>query len=268
MTSVTSRWRGAGSTPHPLTKAHGPLRAVSPGSLSQGAISSFFSLRSRRFATQRRSAGDSETSSRGWGKKRGGGDSHRPGGPRAGDVLVPAGALRGRAPPRARTKLRAGGGATQAPQHPSRSPGLASRRAPTQTNTCPGRTHPRPYPPLDASPLAPHPPLCTYLGRTHRAPHPPQASSTLAGHPPVRTHAVRTQRGRTHQGPHLSRAASPPRPRIHAVRTYPGRRSRRSARSLAAAAAPGRPSAAPWPWQRCPETPEPGRGRGVSTPLR
>ena len=54
--------------------------------------------------------------------------------------------------------------------------------------------------------------------------------------------------GRSRPGPH-PRGPTAPR-RAQPARTYPGRRSRRSARSPAAAAARARPSAAPWPWPR------------------
>lgn len=58
--------------------------------------------------------------------------------------------------------------ATQAPQHPSQSPGLASRPAPTR-----GRTHPGPAP-IRAG---------THLGRCLPGAHPPRPASSLAPHP-------------------------------------------------------------------------------------
>lgn len=112
-----------GGPPQPLTEARGRARPMSPCSRSPAAISSFF-RKPEVSQGGRGPRGDSETRSpEGWGEgKRG--HSHCPGGrglATPGSPQVHSGA---RAPPERDQ-------ATQAPQHSSLSPGLASRPAPT-----------------------------------------------------------------------------------------------------------------------------------------
>lgn len=92
-----------------------------------------------------------------------------------------------------------------------------------------------------------------------RGPRPTRAGPSHAGAAallPVPGAGIQagTHPGRTHRRPH------PPQPRTHR-----GRRSRRTARFPAAAAAPGGPSAAPWPWLAMPG---PGPGGGWERPPR
>lgn len=263
MTSATSRWREPDG---PHTHSQKPLGRSAqsvPAACHQERFPLSFLCVAPGFATQPRSEDGSETS-RGVGGRRG--EEATATGPGAAGrrLPVPAGALRAAPRPSedqaARRRSHAGAAAALSVpgprgRHPDRRPPRPppTRRAHTRVRTHPWMRPPGPAPTAlhlrGAHQPGPAPtPGPIHLGRARAGPH------LRGAHPP----------GRTHRGPH------PPWPRAHAVRTYPGRRSPRSARSPAAAAAPGRPSAAPWPWQRCrpPEMPEPGRGRGVSTPLR
>lgn len=165
-------------------------------------------------------------------------------GPRAGDSRSQQ-VRSGPRPSRARTKLRAAAEPRRRRSSPlgPRSPGPASRQAPTQTTTYPARTHPRPYPPLDASPWPRTHRSAPTRGaptgaRTHPRPHPPwpgtRRSAPTRGAPagahPPRPASTLAPRPR---GPHLPGAPQ------SAQCAFPGRcsSSRKALRSSLAMAA-------------------------------
>lgn len=131
-----------------------------------------------------------------------------------------------------------GGGDTAAGQGP-----WAGRRCPGP-GRCPRARAPPERGPGCAARAPPHP---------KQAPQHPSPTPGLASRPaptPGRIHSGPPPRGPATTRPAPTQTPSYP-GRSQRPRTYPGRRSPRSARSPAAAAAPARPSAAPWPWPRC-----------------
>lgn len=121
---------------------------------------------------------------------------------------------------------------------------------------------------LAGSGPAPHP-----SGSRAPRPAPPSPAGAAAALPgPGLASRPAPGPGRSRPGPH-PRGPTAPR-RARPARTYPGRRSRRSARSPAAAAARARPSAAPRPWPRRrvgsarPAALGPHAGRPPPPPLR
>lgn len=126
------------------------------------------------------------------------------------------------------------------------------------------QVHPGPAPPSHAGAAAPLPvPGAGIQAGTHPGPHPSRPRTHSRRHPlgPVPPRGAPTPT-RIQPGPTPTRTGHDPR-RARPARTYPGRRSRRIACSPVAAAAPGRPFAAPWPWPRCcpPAMPGPGPER-------
>lgn len=200
MTSATSSWRGARWTPHPLTNTHGRFAPSLPAACRRERFPLSFLCVARGFATQRRSAGHSETSSRVGGRS--GAEATATGqGVHRRRCPGPSRCAPGRAPPEPGTEPRAGGGATQAPQHRRGPRGWhPDRHPPRPTATLGAHTRDRTLPWM-------HPPgPRTRRGRARPRPHPPGLGTHRSAPPRGAPAGARARPGPRPRGP------APPRP--------------------------------------------------------